>query len=596
MEEVTGPIIATTIVLMAVFIPTAFIQGVTGKLYAQFALTIATATVFSAVNALTLSPVLSALLLRPTSRHQNSFTRIFNRVFYRAQGRYLSGVSFLMRRAFFAVILFAGLSGAALWGLISLPTGFVPVEDQGWAMLSVQLPDAATRQRTLGVMDKVNENMAGMEGVKGWICLTGFSLMDGASASNAAAVWIVFDPWEERLEKGLTLDAMLGGLRMRLAGIQDASIFAFAPPAIRGLGTAGGFQMQLQDRAGAGPDELQQVVGELTGEANSKACLARVFSTFRANIPQLFVDIDRTKAKALGIELTEIFHTLQAFMGSVYVNDFNRFGKTYQVRVQADAGFRDEPEDIRQLQVRNDLGKMVPLGAVLRVKKELGPLLVNRFNMYPSAMISGTAARGFSSGEAMAMMEALAETRLPPSMGIEWTGMSFQEKAAGGQVLLFVLAILLAYLVLSALYESWSLPFVVILAVPPALLGTTVAVAMGGMEVNVYTRVGITLLIALSCKTAILIAEFARDARRAGKSVPEAALEAATLRFRPIVMTASTFILGVVPLVFATGAGAASRKALGTAVFGGMIAATLMIVLFVPVFYLIMEKKRSKNG
>ena len=590
MNEVTGPIIATTLVLLAVFIPTAFMGGITGQLYSQFSLTIATATIFSALNALTLSPALCAILLRPSAKHHNPFARAFNWVFDKAQNGYQRTIAIMVRQGLLVMILFAGITAAAFWGFTQLPTGFVPTEDQGYAMMSVQLPDAASQKRTLDVVEILNKRLAELDGVRSWVSVPGYSLLDGAVTSNAATIWVVFDSWDERLPKGLDLNAMLGHLWKMTSDIQEASIFAFSPPAISGLGQAGGFEMKIQDKGDVGLTALEQMTQEIAQDANSQSTLSNVYTTFRANTPQLFTDVDRTQTKSLGIPLSDVFDTLKANLGSTYVNDFNVFGRSYQVRVQADANFRARVEDIKKLEVRNNNGDMIPLGSVVSVHKTLGPQLITRYNLYPTATLNGQGASGISSGEAMTLMEGIATAKLPTSMGYAWSGMSYQEKVAGSStILIFVLAIIFVYLVLCAQYESWSLPLVIILAVPLALIGTVTAVFLRGMDVNVYTQIGIVLLIALACKTAILIAEFAKEGHEAGQGIMEAALEASKLRFRPILMTAFAFILGVFPLVIATGAGAASRQALGTAVFAGMISATFLMIFFVPVFYVVIQ-------
>ena len=597
MREVTGPIIATTLVLMAVFVPASAMGGITGQLYRQFALTIATATVFSAINALTLSPALCALVIRPTRRRQHFFFRAFNWSFGKTSGIYERTVAGLVRRGAIMMVLFVILSGMTYWGLVSLPTGFFPEEDQGYALITAQLPDAASQGRTVDVVDQVNDIISHTDGIRDWVSVPGFSLMDGGVASNAATFFVAFDPWAERTAFQLSQAALVGHLWQRLAAIQEANFLVFVPPAIPGLGHVGGFQMQLQDRGDAGLDALQRMTQEMVRDGNAQSGLTRVYSTFRANVPQLFADIDRTKAKTLDVPLSSIFATLQTFLGSTYVNDFNRFGRTYQVKVQAEPRFRARPDDIQRLDVRNNRAEMVPLGTLVDVHETLGPQIITRYNMYPSAAISGASPPGFSSGEALAAMEQMAARKLPKSMGYEWTGMSYQEKLSGGQAsLVFGLAVLFVYLVLCAQYESWALPVAVILAVPLALAGTVVGVAVRGMDNNIYTQIGILLLVALAGKNAILIVEFARDIRVQGRSTFEAAVEAAKLRFRPILMTAFTFILGVSPLVIATGAGAAGRRALGTAVFSGMIAATLLAVLFVPVFYVVFQRSRQPAG
>jgi HAE1 family hydrophobic/amphiphilic exporter-1 len=595
MQEVTGPVIATTLVLLAVFIPTAFLGGITGQLYRQFALTVAVATVFSSINALTLSPALCALLLRPTKTVHRGFFRLFNWTFERTSNLYARLLGGLVRRAVLTLVLFVALAGMAFYGFVRLPTGFVPAEDQGYCFVSIQLPDAASIERTRSVVERINERLAGMEGIGDWVSIIGFSLIDGAASSNMATLWVVFDPWEKRMSADLSQDALVGRMAGEFSGIQEASIFPFVPPAIRGLGFAGGFLMELQDRNGVGLTTLQNVAADMIQDANAQSKLQGVYTTFRANVPQLFADVDRNQAKTLNVPLSNVFNTLQAFLGSVYVNDFNKFGRTYQVKVQADGAFRSDVEDIRRLEVRDTAGRMIPLGTLVSVKETVGPQLIRRYNMYPSAAINGRAAPGHSSGEALAVMESLAAGKLPASMGFEWTGMSYQERTTADQgVFIFALAVVFVYLVLCAQYESWSSPLAIILSVPLALLGTVTAVMMRGMEVNVYTQIGIVLLIALSSKTSILIVEFAKAKRDAGEGIEDAALEAARLRFRPILMTALTFVLGVAPLVVATGAGAASRRALGTAVFGGMLSATLLLVLFVPVFYVVIQRGSEK--
>ena len=591
MKEVTGPIITTTVVLLAVFVPTAFVGGITGQLYSQFALTIATATVFSAISALTLSPALSAIILRPATTRPNIFARGFNGFFDRLQSVYGKLISVFIRRTLVVLALFAILSSITFWAFDKLPKGFVPNEDQGWAMIVIQLPDAATLLRTKKVVSTINERLAKMPGIRDFISAPGYSVMDNATSSNSAVIWTVFDSWEERIPAGLNLEKMVGQLWGSVADIQDAMIFAFPPPPIYGLGQSGGFELMIQDRTNQGLDTLQQQTMGLMMAGNEHEKLQRVFSTFRANVPQLHAEVDRTKAKSMGLALTDIYSTLQANLGSLYVNDFNKFGRTYQVRVQADSEFRASVEDISKLEVRNNRGDMVPLSSVVSVSETLGAQAINRYNMYPAAKLSGSGVPGISSGQAMGFMEKLAEDNLPDGMGFEWTGMSYQEKAAQGQTsLILIIAVGFVYLVLCAQYESWTLPLSIILSVPLAVLGTVTAVAIRGMDINVYTQIGLVLLIALACKTAILITEFAKASREEGQTISQAALQASKLRFRPILMTAVTFIMGVFPLVIASGAGASSRQALGTAVFSGMISATLLLIFFVPAFYVLIER------
>jgi HAE1 family hydrophobic/amphiphilic exporter-1 len=591
MSEVSGPVVATTLVLLAVFVPSAFLPGITGEMYRQFALTIAVSTVFSSINALTMSPALAALLLRPPKERKNVFFRRFDAAFTTVERGYLGVVKPLVRRTLIMMLLFVAIGGLTGWQFGRLPTAFLPVEDQGYVVAGVQLPDAASLERTSQVLDTLDEIFGQEPGVQDWLSIGGFSLIDGTNASNTATVFIVMTPWAERTDSSLSQHAILASLQRKFRDIQEAIVFAFPPPAISGLGVAGGFQMLLQDRGGAGLNELQQMAFELIADGNAQSRLNNLNTTFRATVPQLFAEVDREKAKKLGVSLNEVFGTLQAYLGSAYVNDFNKFGRTWQVKVQADHQFRIEPEDIRALDVRSAAGEMVPVGTLVKVERILGPQTILRYNLFPAASITGQAAPGFSSGQALLLMEQMARAKLPLSMGFEWTGMSFQERKVGSEALLvFALAIILVFLVLAAQYESWTSPAAVILVVPLAVLGTVGALLLRGFDNNVYTQVGIVLLIALASKNAILIVEFASEQRKEGLGVVEAAIKAAKLRFRPILMTAISSIAGFMPLVIAAGAGAASRQAIGTAVVGGMIAATVMSLLFTPVFYVVMQR------
>ncbi len=591
MSEVTGPVVATTLVLLAVFVPSAFLPGITGEMYRQFALTIAVATVFSTINALTMSPALSALLLRPQKAKKNVFFRGFDAAFAKIGLGYAGLSKSLLRRAALVMLLFVALSGLTGWQFGRVPTGFLPEEDQGYVMASIQLPDGASLGRTQQVLKQIDGILESVPGIRDWVSLGGFSLIDGTNASNAAIIFITMDPWDERTDPALSQDAILADLQRQFFAIQEAIVFAFPPPAISGLGVAGGFQFQLQDRGGVGLNELGKTVQEIIADGNAQSGLTNLNTTFRADVPQLFAQVDRTKAKTLGVSLNEVFGTLQAYLGSAYVNDFNRFGRTWQVKVQADHRFRLQPEDIRQLEVRNGAGQMVPVGTLVDVDYVTGPQTILRYNLYPAASITGRAAPGFSSGQALKLMEGMADAKLPVSMGFDWTGVSFQEKQVGNEaIVIFALAIILVFLVLAAQYESWTSPAAVILVVPLAVLGTVAALLARGFDNNVYTQIGILLLIGLASKNAILIVEFAQAEREKGKGILEAAAEAAKLRFRPILMTAISSIAGFMPLVVATGAGAASRQAVGTAVVGGMVAATLMSLMFTPVFYLVMQR------
>ncbi len=597
MSEVSGPVVATTLVLLAVFVPTAFLPGITGQLYRQFALTIAVATVFSSINALTMSPALAALLLRLPPEKKNFFFRGFDNLFKKTENGYTNVIKTMVRRSALMLLLALALAGLTGWQFTRLPSGFLPIEDQGYILVHVQLPDAASQERTGEVLDKIDGVLKETAGVENWVIFGGFNMIDGTNASNMAIVFVTLIPWDERQDPSLKQEAIMTNLQGQLNQIQESIVFAFLPPAIPGLGVSGGFQMQLQDRGGVGLQELNAMLREIVRDGSAQTGLTGLNSTFRVNVPQLFAEFDRTKAKKLGIPLSEVFGTLQAYLGSAYVNDFNKFGRTWQVKVQADNQFRIEPKDIRSLDVRNAKGEMVPIGTLVDVDEIVGSQTILRYNLYPTASITGEAAPGYSSGQALSLMEQLARQKLPTSMGYEWTGMSFQEKKVGSEaIMVFALAIILVFLVLAAQYESWTNPAAVIMVVPLAVLGTVIAVIVKGADMNVYTQIGITLLIGLASKNAILIVEFAMAERQKGKGILDAAIDAARLRFRPILMTSIASIVGFMPLVVASGAGAASQQAIGTAVVGGMIAATIMSLLFTPVFYVVMQRLSELRG
>jgi len=591
MREVSGPIVATTLVLLAVFVPTAFLPGITGEMYRQFALTIAVSTVFSSITALSLSPALSALLLRAPKERKNVFFRAFDSVFSRGESRYLGMVKVLVRRTAVMMVLFVGIAGATGWQFTKIPTGFIPNEDQGYLLVNVQLPDSASLERTQAVLADMDRMLKDTAGVRDWVSIGGFSMIAGTNAANAATVFVVMKPWEERTDPSLGLRAIFRDLTTKFRTIEEALVFAFPPPPIPGLGVAGGFQMQIQDRGGAGLQVLGQVAQEIIADGDAQSRLNNMNTTYRANVPQLFAEVDRVKAKRLGISLNEVFGTLQAYLGSAYVNDFNRFGRTWQVKVQADHEFRVEPDDIRRLDVRNNEGQMVPVGTLVDVDRVLGPQTILRYNLFPAASVTGQAAAGASSGQALRLMGQIAQAKLPQSMGYEWTGISFQEIKVGSEsIMIFALAIVLVFLVLAAQYESWTSPAAVILVVPLAVLGTVLALLAARLDNNVYTQIGIVLLIGLAAKNAILIVEFASEERAKGRGILESAGAAAQSRFRPILMTAISSIAGFMPLVVASGAGAAARHAIGTAVVGGMIAATIMSLIFTPVFFVVMRR------
>ena len=591
MEEMTGPVISITLVLSAVFLPAAFLGGITGQLYRQFALTIAATAVLSAINALTLKPVQCATYLRPVPEKRNVFIRGFDWAYGLVERAYIGLLRGFLRVSALAMLLFFALIAGTAWWYFSLPTGFLPTEDQGYVLVSVQLPDGASQERTRAVIDKLDKVFADETAIDNWLVLGGLSILDGTTAPNAATAFAVFKDWGERREPHLQQDAIVSRLRQEMSEFHEAIVFPIVPPAIRGLGQSGGFQIQIEDRAGVGRDDLAQRLQELIQVARQRSELGPMQSTFRPGVPQLFVDVDRVKAQKLNLDLNDVYNTLQANLGSFYANDFNKFGRTYQVRLQAESHFRNDPEDVYRLRVRNANGQMIPIGSVLTIEEDFGPQVINRYNLYPTASIIGSSAPGRSSGEALDAMEQVAREVLPDTMGFDWTGMAYQEKLVGGQALaVFALAVLLVYLVLAAQYESWILPWAVILVVPIGMLGIVAGVSLRGMDNNVYTQIGTVLIIALASKNAILIVEFARELRIEGRSIREAAIEASRLRFRPIVMTSFAFMLGVVPLVRANGAGAASQRSLGTAVFGGMATSTVLAVFFVPVFYVILQR------
>ncbi len=590
MQQVTGPVIATTLVLLAVFVPTALMGGISGRLYRQFALTIATATLFSSVNALTLSPALCGVLLRPSGRKQNFFFRGFNWVFDRGAGAYMNVVRMVTRRILLPLVAFGAIAGVSLLLLDRVPGGFIPNEDQGYFLINIELPDGATLERTKRIVDRINKRITETPGVAHVITVNGYTALDALLKTNAGTLFVILEPWDDRNTRSLQIRAILAELQPELLAIQEASCFAFPPPPIQGLGNASGFELWVQDRQNAGVATLQQAGEDLIQACAESPVLERMNSNFRANVPQLYADVDRVNAKKLNIPLSDVFSTLQAYLGSAYVNDFNKFDRTFKVQIQADSQFRRSVEDIGRLDVRNAEGRMIPLRTVVNMVDTAGPATVFRYNLYPSTTITGQAAAGYSSGQAIEAVEQLA-ANLPPSFGYEWSGVTYQQLEAGNEApIIFTLAIIFVYFFLAAQYESWAIPMAVMLSVPLAVFGAFLAVWLRAYDNNIYTQIGLVLLIGLSAKSAILIVEFAKQRRSEGMSIVDAAAEASHLRFRAILMTAFSFILGVFPLVIATGAGAASRRALGTAVFGGMLAGTVLGVFFIPVLYVLVQR------
>jgi hydrophobic/amphiphilic exporter-1 (mainly G- bacteria), HAE1 family len=599
MQELTGPVMGITLALVAVFLPAAFLPGITGQIFRQFALVIAATAVISALNALTLKPVQCAFWLKPRGdRRPNWFYRGFNRVFEVTTNLYVGVVRRMVGRPYLMLIVFALIISVTVWEFVRRPTGFLPTEDQGYAILVSVLPEGASQPRSKEVAAKVNAILEKTKGIDAWVHIGGYSVLDTANIPNVSTTFVVYKSWKERGKK-LDQDRLIAGLSRELAGIQEALVFAVIPPPIRGLGQSGGFQMMVEDRTELGLAELQRNTDELIQKGNSHPNLQRLATTFSDHSPQVYLDIDRTKAESLQVPPLSVFDTLQGYLGSSFINFFNKFNQVFQVYIQADSRFRLEAKNMRNLYVRNLNGEMVPLNTLLQVRQIQGTELVTRYNLYPAAPIFGGAAPGFSSGEALNLMEQLAKETLPRGMAYDWTSTSFQEKQVGYQAyLIYALSIILVYLVLAALYESWTSPAAVILVVPLALVGVVLALMTRGFDANLYTQVGLVLMIALASKNAILIVEFARDLYHEGMSIEEAAVEATRRRFRPIVMTSFAFILGVVPLVWASGAGAASQQAIGTVVFGGMMASTLLAIPFVPVFFVVLERMsaRAKRG
>jgi HAE1 family hydrophobic/amphiphilic exporter-1 len=600
MGELFGPIIGITLVLMSVFIPAAFLPGLTGRMYAQFALVIAATALISAINAATLKPTQCALWLRRPvpSEQRNFFFRGFNRVYGRVERDYTGLIGRMVHRATPTAVVALLLVVLAGWSIARLPTAFIPTEDQGYLMVALQLPDGASSERTQAALRRVSDIAQAVPGVDQVLTISGVSVLDNnAPLSNDGAVYVVLKDWSERgKHKGEGPLSIYKRLQEALSALPDGSALVIPPPPIQGIGNASGFNMMVKLRDGNFDwERLQRTTDRIVADASRQNAIQRVSTSFRAEAPQIEVDVDRTKAETMHVAVGDVFNVLAGYVGSSYVNQFNQFGRTFQVYVQADAKFRLRPRDLAALYVRNQSGDMVPLGALVTVRDTVGPPLVTLYNLYPAATVIGLPAPGYSSGQAIALMEDLAAKVLPPGTGYDWTAMSYQEKAVGGQIyVVFALALVLVYLCLAGQYESWIAPLSVILAVPLALLGPGLALGALGLANNLYTQIGIVLLIALAAKNAILIVEVARARRHAGVPIAAAAVEAAQARFRPILMTSFAFILGVLPLVLASGAGAAARISLGLAVFSGMIASTCLAVLFVPSFFVVLQRLEER--
>lgn len=602
MQEVSGPIIAIALVLVAVFVPLAFITGLTGQFYRQFALTIAISTVISAINSLTLSPALAALLLRDHHAPKDWLTRAmdkvfgwffrgFNRFFGRSSEAYGRGVGRILSRKSLIMGVYIVLLGVTFVLFRAVPGGFVPAQDKQYLIGFAQLPDAATLDRSEDVIRRMSDIALKHPGVENAIAFPGLSINGFTNSSNSGIVFVALKPFEERTTPELSGGAIAMQLNQEFGAIQDAFIAMFPPPPVQGLGTTGGFKLQIEDKNGLGYQALDEATKAFLAKAHQTPELAGIYSSFQINVPQLYADLDRVKARQLGVEVTDVFETLQIYLGSLYVNDFNAFGRTYSVRVQADANYRSHADDIGKLKVRSQSGEMIPLSALLKVEQTVGAERAIRYNGFLSADINGGPAPGFSSGQAQAAIEKIAAETLPPGISFEWTDLTYQQILAGNSgMLVFPLALLLVYLVLAAQYESLTLPIAIILIVPMGIMAALAGVWLTGGDNNVFTQIGLIVLVGLSAKNAILIVEFARELELSGSTAVQAAIEASRLRLRPILMTSMAFIMGVVPLVTSTGAGAEMRSAMGVAVFAGMIGVTAFGIFMTPVFYVLIRK------
>ncbi|HWP20582.1 MAG TPA: efflux RND transporter permease subunit [Burkholderiaceae bacterium] len=602
MREVSGPIIAIALVLVAVFVPLAFITGLSGQFYKQFAVTIAISTVISAINSLTLSPALAALLLKGHDEPKDALTRAmdrwlgwlfrgFNRAFGRGSQAYGGGVRRVISHKAAAMLVYAALIGVTGMLFKSVPNGFVPSQDKQYLIGFAQLPDGATLDRTDEVIRRMGDIMKQTPGIEGTLSFPGLSINGFTNSSNSGIAFAMLKPFEERTTPELSAQAIAARLNAEFAKIEDAFIVMFTPPPVSGLGTTGGFKLQLEDRASLGYDAMDAALKAFMAKAAETPELTGMFSSYQVNVPQLYAQIDRTKARQLGVAVTDVFETMQIYLGSLYVNDFNKFGRTYSVRVQADAPFRARAEDIGQLRVRSSSGEMVPLAALMKVQPSFGPERAMRYNGFLSADVNGAPAPGYSSGQAREAVERIAAETLPPGIGFEWTELTYQEILAGNSaVWVFPLAVLLVFLVLAAQYESLTLPLAIILIVPMGLLAAMTGVWLDGSDNNVFTQIGLVVLVGLSAKNAILIVEFARELEFAGRTPVQAAIEASRLRLRPILMTSVAFIMGVLPLVLSSGAGSEMRQAMGVAVFAGMIGVTAFGLFLTPVFYVLLRQ------
>ncbi len=601
MEEVFGAVVAVALVLTAVFVPTAFITGISGEFYRQFALTIAVSTIISAFNSVTLSPALAAILLQAPGSKKDPLTKFldstlgwlfrgFNNLFEKITHGYSKMVSGLVRKTALVLFLYVGLIGLTLLGFLKTPVGFIPQQDKGYLIASVQLPDASALERTKAISSKADEIIRSTKGVAHTLVINGLSVVSGSNLPNAATIFVILDDFKNRKAPDLSGTQIASRLNEALSKIPQALTGVFGPPPVDGMGSTGGFRLMVQDRGGMGFEALEEAASNLVDATRKEQQLANVFSSFSSGTPQLFVDIDRVKAKALNVPLGSIFSTLQIELGSSYVNDITLFGRSFQVTAQADARFREQPDDILRLKARSHSGAMVPLATLGTVTEITAPASVQRYNLYPAADVIGGTAPGVSSGQAVSIMESLAKTSLPRSMGFEWTDLTYQQILAGNVALfVFPLCVLFVFLTLAAQYESWTLPMAIILIVPMCLLSAIGGVLLRGQDNNIFTQIGFIVLVGLACKNAILIVEFSKQLEGPGRDRFAAVIEACRLRLRPILMTSFAFILGVVPLVLASGPGAEMRQALGTAVFSGMLGVTFFGIFLTPVFYVVIQ-------
>ncbi|MBP4047226.1 efflux RND transporter permease subunit [Chromobacterium violaceum] len=597
MQEVSGALVAIVLVLCSVFIPVAFLGGIAGQMYKQFAMTIAVSVVISGIVALTLTPALCALILKSEHQHQNRFFEWFNGWFDRLTERYTGGVAFINKRALLAVVLFGGLLLASAGLFRIIPSSLAPDEDQGYILAAAFLPDGASLQRTAATIDKLDAMMANNPAVKDRMSFAGFDILSGGNKSNAGVSFITLKPWDERKSPELSSMAVVKDVFAKGAmGVTDGIILAFNPPPISGMSNTGGFEAYVQDRAGRTPAELGEITKKMVAAAAKRPELKGVQTTFSASVPQVFVKLDRDKAKALGVPVNSVFDTMQSTFGALYVNDFNKFGRTFRVQLQSEAPFRTKVDDLRNVYVRSQTGQMIPLTALVTIQQTTGPETLERFNVFPAAKLVGGPAPGYSSGQALTALEEVAKETLPDGYSLAWTGSAFQEKStSGSSTLVFGFGMIMVFLILAAQYERWTLPISVLMAVPFAVFGALMANWLRGLANDVYFQVALVTLIGLSAKNAILIVEFAVQKLEEGMALKEAALQAARLRFRPIVMTSLAFVLGCVPLAISSGAGSASRHSIGTGVIGGMLAATFIATFFIPLFFILIMKLGKQN-